>query len=68
MALQTARMISSNSTNTNQSIKSLKEISALKENMVTPLDKEKDTGSMGEKQYNGSLSNSPSIQKEGKNR
>ena len=68
MALQTARMMTSNSANTNQSVKSLKKISALKENMVTPLDKEKDTGSMGEKQYNGSLSNSPSIQKEGKNR
>ena len=68
MALQTARMMSSNSANTNQSIKSLKEISALKENMVTPLDKEKETESMGEKPYNGSLNNSPSIQKEGKKR
>ena len=68
MALQTARMISSNSANTNQSIKSLKDISALKENMVTALDKEKDTESMGETPYNGSLTNNPSIQKEGKKR
>ena len=68
MALQTARMISSNSANTNQSIKSLKDISALKENMVTALNKKKDTESMGETPYNGSLTNNPSIQKEGKKR